>query len=262
MNVRGAHEGRGDDRVVVPLRRPGAEVPAQPVFDVAGLAGPDGLAGAGGPEPEHLDALAAGATALSRWLFTPPSDVTLAVVRDPEMLAQWPLTADPTAEGLRLLQASGQDAAESEHEIAADHARLFVGPGRLRAAPYESVHRSADRLLFGEQTLAVRDWFRAYGVSAPCQGREPDDHIGLELEFVAMLLEWALEAVEEGEDLEVESFTRAAAEFVEEHPGRWAGAFFELVAAEAHTDFYRGVARLGLGWLQEAATRLPGSSQT
>lgn len=258
--------------VFVPLGRPAqGDAPGVAGLDGSGVAGLDGSAG-GGAHPvvhdvraEDLDALAGAATALSRWLLAPPSTQPLAVVRTPDMLARWPLPErGPTAAGLAALAVSGRSAAAGEGEdaaqIAADHARLFVGPGRPPAAPYESVHRSSEGLLFDEQTLAVRAWYRHYGLAAPRQGREPDDHVGLELEFVATLLGGALDSLDEGEEQTAGLFATAAAGFVEQHLAAWAPGFFELVADRADTEFYRGVARLGAGWLQEAAAVLPAVS--
>lgn len=209
-----------------------------------------------------LDALAAAATALSRWLIAAPDQPTLDHVRDADVLAGWPLPlpgaedAGDTAAGLALLAESAV-VGEDTRQVRADHSRLFVGPGRLPAPPYESVHRSQERLLFDEQTLAVRGWYKHYGLSAPRQGREPDDHLGLELEFLAQLLVWALEALDDGDATAAATFTQAAGRFWAEHPQQWASTLFCLVDEHAATAFYRGLARLGLGLMAAAAAVLP-----
>ncbi|MBO2519906.1 MAG: molecular chaperone TorD, partial [Firmicutes bacterium] len=40
----------------------------------------------------------------------------------------------------------------------------------------------------------MRNWYARYGLVAEKKGQEPDDHVGLELEFVAHLAGLALEA--------------------------------------------------------------------
>lgn len=252
-----------------------------------------------------LDALAAAATALSRWLTAPPSAQTLAGLA--EHVADWPLPArGATAAGLALLAesvgapavlpdvvvsgvgavsvpdtvsgpdtvsatgsasaagsapASGGATAASQpgdttDDIAVDHARLFVGPGHLLAAPYESVHLSYEGLLFDEQTLRVRDWYRRYGLAAPRQSKEPDDHIGLELEFLAQLLAWALEAIDDEAADDAAHFASAALTFADEHVSQWAPDLFGLIRTHARTAFYRAVADLGDGLLAEFDTTL------
>ena len=172
------------------------------------------------------------------------------------MLAEWPLPARGHIErGLAELAASRDS--EGVEDIAADHARLFVGPGRVVAPPYESVHRSYEGLLFDEETLAVRAWYRRYGLSAPREGREPDDHMGLELEFLATLLGAALEAIDEDDDHDAAVFAQGARDFLDEHVRQWAPTFFGIVLEQAATHFYRGVAHLALGLLDESATILP-----
>lgn len=205
-----------------------------------------------------LDALGAAATVLSRWLFSPPNAQTLVTVCSPEMLADWPLAPErATARGLREL-GRHREQAETAEEVADDHMRLFVGPGHVPASPYESVHRSVQGLLFDEQTLQVREWYKRFGLSAPREGKEPDDHIALELEFVSALLGAALEAFEAGEDDNASLFVQAAADFTDAHLRAWAPAWFGIVLTKAQTSFYRGVAQLGLGFVDELRTRLPG----
>ncbi|GAB47092.1 TorD/DmsD family molecular chaperone [Mobilicoccus pelagius] len=197
------------------------------------------------PRPERLDVLAGAATALSRWFLTPPDAAALAALGEPGVLEDWPVPLDDAGrDGLRLL-AGPHDAGE----VAVDHARLFVGPGHLRAAPYESVHTSEEGLLFEPETLDVRAWYHHYDLAAPREGREPDDHVGLELEFVATLASWAWEALERGDTDAAAVFAEGARGFCETHLGQWGVGFAELAAREARTDFYRGVASLTSGFL-------------
>ena len=48
-------------------------------------------------------------------------------------------------------------------EMHDDHRRLFLGPERVLACPYESVYLNEEHLTFGSQTLAVREWYSRYG---------------------------------------------------------------------------------------------------
>lgn len=125
-----------------------------------------------------------------------------------------------------------------------DYARLFVGPDHLPAPPWESVYRSQERLLFGEQTLAVREFYRAYGLESKHRNEEPEDHIALELEFMAYLCraggagDEAAERCREGQGL-----------FLREHLAAWAPDFCADVARNAASGFYRGLAAITARWL-------------
>ncbi len=183
-----------------------------------------------------LEGFSAAWTALSRLLLRPPTASDLASVRDPELLAVWPLARDAaTTRGLALLGASTED----EEQVRRDPHRLFVGPRPAPAPPYESVHRSRERLLFDTETLQVRGWYARFGVRAPRLHAEPDDHVGLELEFLAHLA--SLGAVAE------------LGEFVAEHVATWVPGFAALVVEHAETDFHRGVGHLLAGAIEQTA---------
>ena len=108
--------------------------------------------------------------------------------------------------------------------VSQDNVRLFVGLGAPLAPPWESTWASDARLLFQRETLDVRYWYRSAGLRAAWLHREPDDHIGLELEFIGLLLERGME--------------KTAAAFAREHPRAWAARWADAVRAHAHDAFY------------------------
>ncbi|GEM_PF-115187 len=207
---------------------------------------------------EELDGLAAAATVLSRLLLAAPDAEVLAATRDPEMLADWPLPpGEVTSRGLALLEASAERG-EDARVVRRDHARLFVGPDTLRAPPYESVHRSADGLVFEDQTLQVRAFYARFDLSAPRVGRDPDDHIGLELSFVAALATRALDAMEAGDEDARRQTVAALREFLDRHLLAWGPDLMILIGERAETAFYRGVSALGFAALEHTADRVCG----
>ncbi|AQP45226.1 TorD/DmsD family molecular chaperone [Tessaracoccus flavus] len=185
-----------------------------------------------------LDRRAAALTVLSRLLLTAPSADVVAALRDPERLADWP-TPEGAQEGLELLAASRED----DEAIRIDHQRLFGGAGRAKANPFESVHRSREGLKFEAETLQVRAAYRELGLQAPRLNKEPDDHIGLELEFVAAAYLRAVELLDAGES--AQDVLAVADRFIRDHLVQWAPNLFRMVVEGAETDFYRGVGYLG-----------------
>src|SRR3972149_6655669 len=91
--------------------------------------------------------------------------------------------------GLEFLQAWRKRGLTDETflDLQEDYSRLFIGPGKVIAPPWESVFFNEARQTFQEQTLQVRNWYRRFGLEPEKIYHEPDDHIGLELTFLAHL---------------------------------------------------------------------------
>ncbi len=172
---------------------------------------------------------------------------------DEEIFSEAPFATkkEETIAGLKLLQRWGDDglADEGFEKIQLDYTRLFIGPGKLIAAPWESVYFDEERLTFQEQTLDVRNWYRRFGLEAERKYHEPDDHIGLELLFLAHLATLGLRALEEKDNARFEELKEAQREFLQKHPGAWVLTWCGLVEANARTDLYKGVAYLIQGAL-------------
>lgn len=129
-----------------------------------------------------------------------------------------------------------------------DYNRLFVGPGPLLAPPWESVHRSRERLLFGEQTLAVRAFYHSFGLKAAKQEQEPEDHIALEMEFAGWLCQQAANA-ESAEQASV--FIDGHRKFLVRHMLEWVPAFCKAVSRSSETVFFSQLAILTMLWLND-----------
>jgi TorA maturation chaperone TorD len=164
--------------------------------------------------------------------------------------------------GLEILQAWSSSHAnglsdESFAELKMDYMRLFIGLDIfLPAAPWESIYSSRERLVFQEHTMQVREWYARFGLQTERFNREPDDHIGLELIFVAHLATMALNSMELNDQSAAEKYLQAQREFLFEHLLRWGPAWARLVNKHAETDFYRGLAHLTYGALLAAAEQL------
>ncbi len=200
---------------------------------------------------ERLDAFAGAYTLTSRLFLEPPDVALLERLRHPGMFEQWPLRDDVSRQGALLLV---RGAAGDPVDLARDHQRLFVGPGPLLAAPYESVYRSREGLLFEEQTLQVRAAYRAFGLVAPELNREPDDHLGLELHFLAQVCLRTLDALDTGDEAAADAALAAHQAFLDDHLLTWAPDCLAKVAEHARTDYFRGAAGLTRGLLEQART--------
>ena len=193
---------------------------------------------------------------LGRCFYEPPSAEWLAALAGDRLFEAWPFPSGDqnTAAGLALLTAFCERLDPATPGVLAwDFNRLFVGPGEMLAPPWESVHRSKTKLTFQEPTLQVREIYREFGVQVPALHREPDDHLGLELDFLGTLSELAAEAAFRGVAAALDRCYQAQQDFLQDHLLAWAPACLRLVETHAETDYYRGAARLARGSLSESA---------
>lgn len=156
-----------------------------------------------------------------------------------------PVSNPALEQGLGLMASDCAALAADPHGCQAraldeEYTRLFVGPGSLPAPPWESVYRTEERLLFDWPTLEVRQAYQQVGLAVSRPG-EPDDHIGLELLFMALLCERAAA----GDEAAAEAQRR----FLQEHLLQWAPVFASDLARHARTDLYRGLAHATIGIL-------------
>ena len=151
--------------------------------------------------------------------------------------------AERVAASLAELETLGESGFEA---LRSEYTRLFIGPARLPAPPWESAYLTEERLLFQESTLEVRRAYRKYGLLPRNFPHEADDHISFELEFMARLCSLA-----QDEDQAVRDRVLAdQVAFLRDHLQRWVPAFAGDVAAHASTGFYQGAAVLLKGFLE------------
>ncbi|NMM18328.1 MAG: molecular chaperone TorD family protein [Cellulomonas sp.] len=207
-----------------------------------------------------LDRFAAVFTVLASLLGEAPEAELVDRVRAADQLAQWPVTDDgESLHGRALLEESAQ-AHEDATAVRRDYNRLFFGPDRMIAPPYESVHRSEEHLVFERDTMLVRAAYAEFGLAAPRLNKEPDDHIGLEVNFLATLCVRGMDALDDADDAELAHVLRGIRSFLADHVLAWAPTCLTQAAQGATTHFYQGVAALGLGALaaaQDAFLRAP-----
>ncbi|MEF2144033.1 MAG: molecular chaperone TorD family protein [Desulfovibrionaceae bacterium] len=176
-----------------------------------------------------------------------PEEDFLSWLNSEGVLKQWPLELDaPAASGLTLLQdAVATIDTQSLALLQEDYNNLFILPGSS-VPVWESVWTTKEKLLFGDPTFEVREAYARYGLAAPLTNKEPDDHLGLELAFLAHVLGRTAQALDSGETEEAKAHVADARAFADEHLCRWAKACLDDIHGKANTDFYKGAAVLGM----------------
>jgi len=131
-----------------------------------------------------------------------------------------------------------------------DYMALFIGPGNVLAPPWESIYFTKERVIFQEETLQVREWYRRFGLESEKLYHEPDDHIGLELAFISQLASMAFRSLEEGNG-QFDALVEAQKDFLSNHTLKWVGSWVDLVLNHAKTDFFKGVSLVIRGVMKE-----------
>ena len=124
-------------------------------------------------------------------------------------------------------------------ELAADYADIYL-THKLRASPCESVWLDEDGLTLQQPMFDIRDWYRRHELAAENWRTRSDDHLVLQLQFVAHLLASARPA-----------HVREAAQFLDEHLLRWIFDFAARVSTRCATPFYAALAVLSAAYVDE-----------
>lgn len=146
------------------------------------------------------------------------------------------------------------DATELVDQLAVEFAGLFIGPGHF-ISPHESVHHVRDDgdygKLWGADTVAVKKFIEATGLSYNSEFGGMPDHIAVELEFMQKLEERYTRAVNDGEDELAENLVQIKHRFLSEHLLAWAPGFLDKVMNKATLPFYREIAGLSKTFLEQ-----------
>lgn len=156
--------------------------------------------------------------------------------------------------------ASPEAVEQARTDVAADHAATLLGMARRPVSPYESVHTSEGGLLMQEARDRAVAAYRASGLSVAEGCRVPEDHVAIELSFMASLANRAARELEMAAGTEdtstqaqqqAEKAIEAQVAFLEQSLLPWVPGFCDLLEARASTGFYRGVAQMLRAFMEE-----------
>ena len=163
-------------------------------------------------------------------------------------------------DGFAALQADlascDEDALE---QLAVVFDRAFFGMGprtAQKAFPYESVYTSEGGLMMQDAYSEVLRVYRGAGFAKNPGFKEPEDHLAVELAFMALLCGRAVEALRAGDEAGAERQLRAQAAFLEQHLLNWIDRFAADVRKAAEGGFYYNLAMFTEGFLNADAAEL------
>ncbi|WP_218007885.1 TorD/DmsD family molecular chaperone [Neobacillus drentensis] len=134
-------------------------------------------------------------------------------------------------------------------ELHWDFTRMFIGPYELPVHIWESSYVNKDRLLFQEETLLVRRLYLENCFEPLHYGREADDHLGLELDYMYHLSNIANDFAKEGNTIKLNKILADQDYFLQEHLLKWTPFFGKEVIHHSETDFYKGMVKILNGFL-------------
>lgn len=172
-----------------------------------------------------------------------PSAAFLDALRQPESLRQ-------LAEAGLAFDADFTDTpmADLVEQLAIEYTTLFANSGGF--PPVESVR------LFGrfkqEPNFETMQTYRRLGfMLTPGRFEVFADQLGVELMFVAELLERSADALEVGDAAEAKRLEKEIKRFWVQHLGRWVRGYAQLIERSAEHSFYREMARFLRGFAVE-----------
>lgn len=137
---------------------------------------------------------------------------------------------------------------EAVTDLAVDYAKIFLAAGISQgsaAFPYESVYTSRKKILMQDAWEQVCEIYAAKGLKKGDVTKDIlEDHIALELEYMAFLCNQAQEEEENLDCLEEQNT------FLSKHLLNWVSEFCSDIDKCADTLFYKGIAQITNGYLR------------
>lgn len=201
--------------------------------------------------------------ALGTLIYEEPTEECLATLIHEKLFSETPFadSNQQTVEGLSLLSewtenAAKQNISEVTGELNREWLRLLVGFGEPEAPPWAAYYFEKDPVIFGAKTLEVRKWYARYGLELERKYKEPDDHLGLMLQFLSVLVSKEAESLKAGETDTAQQLRLEQKEFLNRNLLPWVDHWQNLMNEEARTPFYKGLALLITGALHDYSLRL------
>jgi TorA maturation chaperone TorD len=140
-----------------------------------------------------------------------------------------------------------EDADHTARDLASEYALLLLGVGPDTVSPCESVYRSTSGLLYQSTLAEVQQAYREIGMAKSDLYQEPDDHIAVELTYMAKLCELTQESAH-GDSERVIRTLKLQHDFLDAHLSQWVPLFSQRLITVAQPGFYRAMAHLLKGY--------------
>jgi TorA maturation chaperone TorD len=159
------------------------------------------------------------------------------------------------AEGYKTLAEFASTLKESDLEnvvleLAAEYAGLFLGLRQMPPHPSESVYSSADHLIMQKARDDVLKIYRGMGLDKVREYTEPEDHIAIELQFMAYLCGKTVEELRAAKFTEAKMCLEVQRDFLSEHLAKWVPMLVADILMGARREFYKAIAKITKGYVE------------
>jgi len=135
-----------------------------------------------------------------------------------------------------------QDLDDLKIRLAADYARLFLSINRVPPHPSESTYRDGTMMQNSRDEVVKTYW--SFGVDKKKEFTEPEDHIAIELNFMAYLCQKTIEALQSEDTREARKYLQGQKDFLEKHLIKWLPKLVADILNTGRTPFYKAIAIL------------------
>lgn len=138
-------------------------------------------------------------------------------------------------------------------DLAVDFVRTFIGHGNdsyACAYPFESVYTSRERLLMMGARTEVLAIYRSQGLDKSDDWKEGEDHVSVELEFMATMAQRSADALLAEDADRAEELLNVQRNFLADHLAAWVPMMTADMKCFAKTELYQGLALLTEGYLE------------
>jgi TorA maturation chaperone TorD len=122
-----------------------------------------------------------------------------------------------------------------------DYIRLFASEGLSLAPVYESFYKKPGQNNSGNSSTIVNEFYNSYGWQSKFKGRIKDDHLGIELLFLTLLIDKYLAFDDEACRIEMRKEIRR---FIDYHILSWINEWNKKVQIHSNTLCFKGIGTL------------------
>lgn len=139
-------------------------------------------------------------------------------------------------------------------ELACNFALLFLNVATSvleteHVHPFGSVYLSESELLYQKETEDVLKYYIQNKVALKKDFKEPEDHIAVELSFIALITNHAIKVLESNNITLAKDKINITKNFMEKHLLPWVHKLCTDLKNTANDDFYRSIADITLGFI-------------
>ena len=138
------------------------------------------------------------------------------------------------------------DGSNPVQQASVEYTKLFVGPPRPAAAPWETMYRPGSEgatVGFGQATFEMRALLREAGLEVSNEHNQYADPIGIELLYASVLCERLAQV--DGDAEAQEELAEKLKGFAQDHPLAWIGRLQVAVASVEPTGYIAALLELG-----------------